>query len=131
MSLKVLTMPRTRIIFRRMHTKSRQLTLTKSSRGSSVCLASNNTLLISPSGPGSTRKYLPEEKFDDELPAGIGDDSTFYVLVIDGELQIGGVSGGKFSTNSHNLSQQYFCLKNDDVSCENGFIKIHTLSQCN
>ena len=41
------------------------------------------------------------------------------------------MSGGNSSMNNHTLSQQYWDLNNGDVSSWNGFINIHTISQCN
>ena len=54
-----------------------------------------------------------------------------YPLLIYVNVQIGDVSGGHSSMKSHTLSQHDWDLKNGDVSCWNGFINIHTLSQCN
>ena len=52
-------------------------------------------------------------------------------MVIGGDFQIGDVSGGNGSMNSHILSQQGWDLNHCDVSCGNGFINIHTLYQFN
>ena len=45
--------------------KRKKVTITESSIGSSVCLASNKTPSIPPSGPCSKIKTLPEEKYDE------------------------------------------------------------------
>ena len=52
-------------------------------------------------------------------------------MIIDGDFQIGDVSGGNGSMNSHILSQQVWDLNHCDVICGNGFINIHTLYQFN
>ena len=57
---ELFTMPLTRDIFRIRPSKREKVTLTESSRDSSICLASNNTPSNPPSGPGSKRKLLPE-----------------------------------------------------------------------
>ena len=63
--------------------------MTVTSRGISFCLSSNNTT-SSPLYPASIkRKSVPEEKSNEELPAGIGDDYTYSPLVIDYYLQMG------------------------------------------
>ena len=67
-SSKVLTMPHTPVICRRGPPKSRKVTLTESSRGYSILIASNKTPSIKPYGPGSKIKSLPEETCHDKLP---------------------------------------------------------------
>ena len=74
---------------------------TESSRGISKFPSSNNIPSSPPSGPGSIRKALSEEKCDDELPAGIGNDYYVFSLVIDGDFKIDDVSIGNGSMSSH------------------------------
>ena len=76
-------------------------------------------------------KSLPEEKYYDELRAGIVDGSYFSPLVIDGYFELGDVSGWNGSINNHTLSQDYLDPNNGDARSGNGFIKILTTSQCN
>ena len=77
------------------------------------------------------RKSLPEEKYDDELPAGSGYDYYLSPLAIDGYLQMGDVISGSGSINSHILSQQYLDFNNGGVRCGNRFINSHNISQFN
>ena len=44
---------------------------------------SNNTPSSTPYGVGIKIKAVPEAKYIDELPAVMGDDSTYYPLVVD------------------------------------------------
>ena len=67
--------------------------------------SSNDTPSSTLSSIGSKIKSLPEEKCDDELPAGIGDDSNFSPLVIDGVFKMGDMSGGDCYMNNRTLSQ--------------------------
>ena len=76
-----------------------------SPRGCSICLASNKTPSSTPSSTGSKRKLLHEEKSVYELPAGSGEDYYLYPLVIGGYLNMGGVSCWNGFMNSHLLSQ--------------------------
>ena len=52
---------------------------------------------------------------------GIGDDSYYYTLVIDDDLNMGDMSGGNCSLNNHTLSKQYCYYNNGDVSSGYGF----------
>ena len=45
-------------------------------RGITFCPSSNNTPSSTPSSVGSKRKVVPKEKYNEELPSGIGDDSS-------------------------------------------------------
>ena len=47
-----------------------------------------------PSRAGSKRKSIPKEKYNKELPAGIGDSSSVSPLVVGGYLNMGDMSGG-------------------------------------
>ena len=110
------------------------MTLTELSRGVYIHPISNNTPSSPPSGTGGKIKSLNKEKYDGELPAGIRNGSSFSTLVIDRDLQmggVGGVSGVNGSMTSHTLSQNYWDFNNGDMSSENGFINKQTLSQCN
>ena len=64
------------------------------------------------------------------MPAGIGDGSYLYPLVIDDNLKTGDMSSGNVSMNNHTLSQQGFYSNNGDVSSGCGFINSHTIYQC-
>ena len=87
----------------------------------SFCLSSNNTPSSPPYNVGSKRKSVPEEKSNDESPAGIGDDDSYYPLVIYDDLKMFNMSGGNCSLNKHTLSQQYCDSNNGDVSSGYGF----------
>ena len=69
----------------------------------------------------SKRKSVPEENSNEELPAGIGYDSSYYPLVIDDDLKMGDMSGGNYYLNNHTLYQQYCDSNNGDVSSRCGF----------
>ena len=58
---------------------------------------------------------------NEELPAGIGDDSYHYQLFSDDDLKIGDISGGKFSLNNHTIYQQYHDSNHGGVSSGYGF----------
>ena len=103
----------------------------ESSRGISIRPSSNNIPSSSSYDPGRKIKALPEEKSDDESPVGIGGDYSLSPLVIGGYLNMGNVSGGNGSMNSHTLSKQDRDFNNGDESSGNGFINSHTLYQCN
>ena len=78
---------------------------------------------------GSKQKTVPEENFNEELPAGIGDDSYYYPLVIDDDFKMGDMSVGNCSINDHIIFQHYCDLNNADVSSWCCFWNIHTLYQ--
>ena len=46
------------------------------------------------------------------------------------DLNIGDMSGDKFSLNNHTLSLQYHYLNNGDVCSGYGIVNSHTISQC-
>ena len=75
---KVLTMPLTYGICSRRPSKKWKVTLKDSSRGSSICLASNKIPSSTPSSTVRIRKWLHEEKSVYELPAGSGEDYYLY-----------------------------------------------------
>ena len=85
-------------------------------RGISFLPSSSNT----PSSPsycvGSKIKSVSEEKYNEELPAVIGDGSSYYPLIIDDDLKMGDMSGGNCYMNNHTLYQQYHDSNNGDVS---------------
>ena len=64
-------MPRQRGICMRSNSKSMKTALIELSRGISIWPPSKNTQSSTPSVTGSKIKELPEENYDDELPAGI------------------------------------------------------------
>ena len=104
-----------------------KVTLTESSGRISIRPSSNNTSFSPPSGTGSKRKALPEEKYDDDLTTGIGDDSSLSPLVIYGDLKISDMSGGNGYMNIHTISQQDLRFNNGDVICGNIFIHRQSL----
>ena len=79
-------MPHTQGICRINVSKRRKVTLTESSIGSSIFLASNKTPSSPPYGPISKVKSQPEEKSDYELPAVNGDDDSLSPFFIYGDL---------------------------------------------
>ena len=91
------------------------------SRGISFHPSSNNTPSSPPYHVGSKIKALPEEKYNEELPTGIVNDSSFSTLVVGDDLKMGDMSGGIFSMNNHTLYQQYCDSNNGDVSSRCGF----------
>ena len=93
-----------------------KITSIQSYIGLPFCLSSNNTPSSPTSRLESKNKALPKEKSDDELPACIGDCYYFFLLVIDGDLKMGEVSGGNCSMNNHNLSQKDFDFNIGNVS---------------
>ena len=95
--------------------------MAESSRGISFLPSSNNTPSSPPFCIGSKRKELPEEKYDDELFAGIGYDYYVSPLLIDGLKKMGSVSGGNFSVNNYKLSQKDCDSNNGDVISGNDF----------
>ena len=70
---------------RRPH-KLMKITLTNTSRGICFSSSSNNTSPIPPYRVDIKRKFVPEEKSNEELPAGIGDEYSFSPLFIDDDF---------------------------------------------
>ena len=62
------------------------------------------------------KKSVSEEKSNEELPAGIGDDSSCSPLVIGDHLNMVDMSGGVFFMKNHTLYQKYYDSNNGDVS---------------
>ena len=124
-------MPCQRGIFSRRNLKRIKITLEESSRGIYIFPSSDNTPSSTPSGTSSKRKAPPEEKCDDELPEGIGDDYYFYPLDIDGDLNMGDMSVGNCYMKSHYFYQQDQGTNNGNTSSVNGLINIRTLYKCN
>ena len=58
------------------------------SRGISFRSSSNNTPSIPPHPVGIKIEAVPEEKSNDELPAGIGDESYYSPFFIDDDLKM-------------------------------------------
>ena len=85
---KVLTITRQHGIFVRRASKNKNK-LTVSSRGIYFRSSSNNTQSSPPYRVGIKIKALPEEKYNKELPAGIGDYYTYYPLIIDYGFNMG------------------------------------------
>ena len=102
-------------IFGRRNSKNKINGLKSIYRGISFLPSSNNT----PSSPsycvGSKIKSVYEEKYNEELPAVIGDDSYYYQLIIDDDLKMGDMSGGNCYMNNHTLYQHYYDSNNGDV----------------
>ena len=91
------------------------------SRGILFCQSSNNASSSTPYRVVSKRKAIPEEKYNEESPASIVDDSSFYLLVIEDDFKMGDMSGGNCSMNNHTLSKKD-CDSNDgDVISGYGF----------
>ena len=65
--------------------------MTVTSRGISFCASSNNPLSIPPYHIGTKIKAVTEEKSNEELPAGIGDDYSNSTLAIDNYLKMGDI----------------------------------------
>ena len=65
-----------------------KIVLSKSSIGVSFCPSSHNTQSSPPSHLGNIIKSLTEVKYDDEVPAHIGDEDSFSPLVIDGVYKL-------------------------------------------
>ena len=79
---KVFMVPLQRGIGRERPSKNRNIQMTFTSKGISFPLSSKNTPSSTPYGVGNKIKAVPEAKPNDELPAGMGDDYTYYPLVI-------------------------------------------------
>ena len=59
------------------------------SSGLSFFSSSNNTPSTLPYRVSIKINKIPEEKSNKELPAGIGDDSSYFQLVVDDDLKMG------------------------------------------
>ena len=81
-SSKVLTMTHQQGLSSKRASKKTRILLSNKSRGISFRQSSNNTPSSPPSGAVSKIQVVPEEKFNEELPAVIGDVSYFYPLVV-------------------------------------------------
>ena len=77
------------------------------------------------------KKKLPEEKLHDGLPEVSGDYSSISPLFTDRYFQMYDVNVWNNYINIHILSQHDLDFKHGDVSCENGFMNFHNISQCN
>ena len=104
--------------------------MTVKSRAILFCPPPNKARQSPPYFVVSKIKAVPEEKYDGKSPAGIGEDSSYYTLVIDDNLNMGAMSGGNCSLTNHTISQQYCDYNNGDVSIRYVFLNSHTLSQC-
>ena len=82
-----------------------KIILTDTYRGISFTLSSINTQSRPTYHVGSKIQEVPEEKSNEKLPAGIGDDSSFTTLVIYDDLKMGEMSSGDFYMNKHTLYQ--------------------------
>ena len=114
-------MPRQQGIFVGMISKNVKIKFKVTSIGIFFWLLSNNTPSSTLYLVDSKIKSAPEEEFNEELTACIGDGYYYFPLVIDDDLYIGDMNGGNFSLNNHTLSQQYFDFNNGDVCSEYGF----------
>ena len=90
----LLQIPLTWGIFKKVPSKSSKVPLSESSRRSYTRLASKNTPPSTLFGTVSKRKSLHEYTRYDELSEGSGDDYYLSPLLIDGDLNLGDVSGG-------------------------------------
>ena len=81
--------------------------MTVTSRGISFIQSLNNP----PSNPSncvdSEIKSVPEEKYNEKLNTGIGDNYSYSLLVIDDDLNVDDISCGNCSLNNHILPQNY------------------------
>ena len=111
-------MPHQQGIFDRRDSKNKINELKAIYIGISFIPSSNNTPSSLPYCVGSKRKSVSEEKQNEELPAVIGDSSSYYPLIIDDDLKMGDMSGGKCYMKNHTLCQQYYYSNNGDVSSE-------------
>ena len=79
----VLAIPHQRVICRITHSKNKINKLEVTSRGILFCPSSNNTPSSATYRVDIKRKAVPEEKSNEELPAGIGHNSNYSPLVVD------------------------------------------------
>ena len=77
--------------------------------------SSNKTPPSPPYRVGSKIKAVPEAKYNEESPAGIGDDYSYSTLVVDDNLEMGDMSGGNCYLENNTLYQQYCDSNNGDV----------------
>ena len=117
----VLAVPHQHVIYSRSNYKNKINKFTVTSKAISFFPSLNKTPPSPPYHFGSKIKSVPEEKYNEELPAGIEDYSYYYPLVVYYYLKMGDMSGGNFSLNNHSLSQQYFYSNNGDLSSGYGF----------
>ena len=110
-SFKVLKMSLQYGIGERKENKKRKITLTYTYREISFCPSSNNTPSSPPSCVRSTRKAVPEEKYNDKLLA------DYYIspLVVDDDLKIGDATCRNCYMRNHTLSKQDCDSNNGDV----------------
>ena len=95
--------------------------MTFTSRPISFFLSSNKTPPSPPYCVGSKIKAVLEERSNEELPAGVGYDSSYSPLIIADDLNMGDMSGGNYSMNNYTLYQQYYDYNNGYVSSGYGF----------
>ena len=95
--------------------------MTVISRGISFRSSSNNTPSSPPYFVVIRRKSVHEEKSNEELPAGIGDDPSYFTFVINDDLKIVDMIGWNYFLNNNTLFQHYFGFKNGDVCGGYGF----------
>ena len=111
----MLTIPSQQGIFGRRDPENKINKFTVTSRGISFHPSSNKTPSSPPYSIDNKRKPAPEEKYNEELPAGIGEDYFYSPLFIDDDSKMGEVSGGNFSLKNHTLFQQYYDSNNGYV----------------
>ena len=91
-------------IFGRTDSKNKINELAVTSRGILFFPSLNNTTPSRPYRVVSKIKDLPEEKSNEKLPAGIGNNYSYSSLAIGDDLKIGDMSGG-------NMINRIWCYK--------------------
>ena len=96
------------------------LKINKQSTVTSIGISVRSSSTKTPPSPlyrvGSKIKSVPEEKYNEELPAAIGYFSSYSSLVIGDDLNLGEMSGENFSLDNHTLSQHYCDSNNGGMS---------------
>ena len=109
-------MPRQQVISDRRAYVKIKYKMTVTPRGISFHPSSNNTTSSPPYCVGSKRISVPEVKYNQELPAGVGDYSSCSPSVIYYDFKMGDMSGGGCFMSNHTLSQHYCDSNHVDVS---------------
>ena len=124
-SSNLLMMPHQLGIFGRRNSKNKINEMKYIYRGISFLPSSNNTPSSTSYCVVSKIKSVSEEKYNEELPAVIGDYYSYYPLIIVDDLKMGETSDGKCYMNNHTLYQQYYEFNNSDVISGNYIFTKH------